>query len=374
MVNYRSKVLASMARHVGPNRFAASLCLVMAFGVLACSSRGALDHGKKDARDAASDVADASDISDAGAGQDTSTDTDAACTPMCENKTCGPDGCGGTCGPGCTFAEEICDAGQCTGRARVKVISYNIGCSCGETNTTMLEKVADLIVAEKADIAGVQEYWWDYAGADDPDTLAGLLNDRGYPMFSRYDKRFQVNSGKELGQIVLSKKPFEDFNVYRIQAGGGNKDIIQSFDYPLLSGKIRFFSVHPRPTVSCDVAPEMATHLKSYPGQSAIAVGDYNLIESNPCFDDLKTAYSNACAAVPDTTCEFTVDRTVWGGGVHAPPDLGAAIDFVWVTKTTDPPYTAPWKVISARADHDINDDVPVSDHLPVIAELELGQ
>ena len=37
---------------------------------------------------------------------------DNPCTPACEGKTCGDDGCGNTCGPGCG-EHESCNQGQC---------------------------------------------------------------------------------------------------------------------------------------------------------------------------------------------------------------------------------------------------------------------
>ncbi|MDP6947196.1 MAG: hypothetical protein QF464_23805, partial [Myxococcota bacterium] len=44
----------------------------------------------------------------------TPTDADALCEPECEGKSCGDDGCGGSCGPCDELGGEVCEAGQCT--------------------------------------------------------------------------------------------------------------------------------------------------------------------------------------------------------------------------------------------------------------------
>ena len=36
------------------------------------------------------------------------------CTPQCDGKQCGPDGCGGECLPGCIYRAECSQDGQCT--------------------------------------------------------------------------------------------------------------------------------------------------------------------------------------------------------------------------------------------------------------------
>jgi hypothetical protein len=40
-------------------------------------------------------------------------DEQCPCTPVCSNRLCGDDGCGGTCAPGCLADEECNEAGQC---------------------------------------------------------------------------------------------------------------------------------------------------------------------------------------------------------------------------------------------------------------------
>ena len=71
-------------------------------------------------------------------------DSKCFCTPNCTNKTCGDDGCGGSCGPACTSGKS-CDAGKCVdscsltkGRPLFCACSDKAQCSsnaCAEVNS-----------------------------------------------------------------------------------------------------------------------------------------------------------------------------------------------------------------------------------------------
>ncbi len=291
------------------------------------------------------------------------------CPTACAGRECGNDGCGGTCPPGCGIHGCCAEDGTCFSN-RLKVISYNIGCSCGWTDNAMLGKIADLIVAEQGDVVGLQEYWWDYAGTDSPDTIKQLLADRGYPMYGVYEKRFNLNSDVELGQIVLSKQPLQDYGFYRFQGGHTDQDMVQSFLYPLGAAAVRVFSVHPQPGKFCDVVGELNQYLDGFSSEMGVLMGDFNALTSDPCFTEIALDFRDCCQESSDATCDYTVDRTVWAGGVNAPPDLGEAIDYVFVRRGTLAPFPRPWTVVDTRASHTINQGIPVSDHFPVITEL----
>ncbi len=51
----------------------------------------------------------------------------ACCTPDCAGKSCGSDGCGGTCGSGCTFPQKCSTTGSCC--------TSSCGTSCGGPDT-----------------------------------------------------------------------------------------------------------------------------------------------------------------------------------------------------------------------------------------------
>jgi len=72
------------------------------------------------------------------------------CQPVCSGKTCGPDGCGGTCGPGC--ADKLkCDAtagtcSTCTPSCGTRKCGPDkAGCNCGVCtgNTTCVEGLCE---------------------------------------------------------------------------------------------------------------------------------------------------------------------------------------------------------------------------------------
>ncbi|HEY3446556.1 MAG TPA: hypothetical protein VGK67_09325 [Myxococcales bacterium] len=58
-----------------------------------------------------------------------------ACVPQCAGKKCGPDGCGGTCAPGCAAGEACGVAGACTACTATcgtrKCGADKDGCGCG---------------------------------------------------------------------------------------------------------------------------------------------------------------------------------------------------------------------------------------------------
>ncbi len=293
----------------------------------------------------------------------------ACCSPNCSGKECGDDGCGGTCSPGCDANGCCFDDGSCFSN-RLKLISYNIGCSCGLPNTAMLSKVADLIVAEQADVVALLEYRWDRGGDDNPNTILQLLSDRGYPMNGVYEKRFDWDANTELGQIVLSNQPVYDYDYYRFQGGHPNQDIVQSFRYPLGAGMVRVFSVHPQPGQFCSIVDELEQYMDGFSNEMSVLLGDFNALASDPCFGDIRNDFRDCCDESSDTTCRYTIDMTVWDGGIHAPPDLGEAIDFIFVRRGTMSPFPRPWTVVDTRSNHTINQGMAVSDHFPVIAEL----
>ena len=54
------------------------------------------------------------------------------CTPDCKNKTCGDNGCGGSCGT-CTSGMSCNENGQCQGDACATATVCNTSADCGST-------------------------------------------------------------------------------------------------------------------------------------------------------------------------------------------------------------------------------------------------
>jgi uncharacterized protein (TIGR03382 family) len=95
---------------------AAMLCLAL----LACDSSSDGGNGVLPGSDATGDTTNEPDTgveTDTGTSTDTGTDPDTGtCTPSCEGKTCGDDGCGGTCGacaPTSPCVASACVQGAC---------------------------------------------------------------------------------------------------------------------------------------------------------------------------------------------------------------------------------------------------------------------
>ncbi len=68
-----------------------------------------------------------------------------ACVPQCAGRTCGPDGCGGSCAPGCNAGEACSTAGACsacTANCGTRQCGADKdGCTCGQCtgNTTCVD-------------------------------------------------------------------------------------------------------------------------------------------------------------------------------------------------------------------------------------------
>jgi endonuclease/exonuclease/phosphatase family metal-dependent hydrolase len=256
-----------------------------------------------------------------------------------------------------------------------KAISYNVGLELF-TDLSRLQKIADLIAGEQPDVVGLQEYWHDTANGESvhPNTnrLLTLLAERGYPMYGKYEKRFDVTASVELYQMVLSKQSIDNYELVRFTGGNHpNEDMVQSFQYNFnTGGSVRVFNVHPQPSNFCSIVGELDVHLDKFSSQMGILMGDMNAWPDDSCLSAIYNDFRNTCSESSDRTCDYTIDNRVWSGDPNYLPEKGGPIDYIFVRKGTISPFSGPWTVIKTRSDYDINLDVPVSDHYPVISEL----
>lgn len=89
------------------------LISVVTLALAACSGNGNKDEAdfsylEVAAEQASAETAGAEDVRAADRGSP----EEVVCTPDCEDKLCGPDGCGGECGQ-CPLANDTCEEGQC---------------------------------------------------------------------------------------------------------------------------------------------------------------------------------------------------------------------------------------------------------------------
>lgn len=65
------------------------------------------------------------------------------CTPKCDGKECGPNGCGGDCSPGCNAAAGgVCSDGVCKGDCGAVAVMCNCGVPPSQTpGTEVLEPI-----------------------------------------------------------------------------------------------------------------------------------------------------------------------------------------------------------------------------------------
>lgn len=246
----------------------------------------------------------------------------------------------------------------------VTMITYNIA---GATPNfygdplPALNKLADFIVAQDADIVGLQEVDKGtnrHNNVDIPAEILQLLEQRNYPMNGRFANRFDVDGG-EFGNMVLSRYPIQNYQSLVLAP----QEIAQTFTVIANDHNFRVFNYHPFPKNSCTTINPFEDAIAAYPNDMIFLLGDFNALNSSPCLNDIKANFWNSCDFSPDESCNITVDATYNPAG-------SIGVDFVFVKQGVLSPYTDPWEVLTVFSDHDMNLGVPVSDHFPVTAIL----
>lgn len=206
----------------------------------------------------------------------------------------------------------------------LRVLSYNIGTYGKQQGDKYrrLEAVADEIVNGKIDIAAIQEIGRDDRRFDGVTILAGLLQERGYPMYWESTERFNPPgnglSGADYGQAVFSRYPIEDYRVtYLYQPSDkADEDTLTPLPDPYLpveemkirvstsADPVTVINWHPRPggyacwgnaqlrrLVSGEIGHDElrvydkfglpVSHKPDY-SQTTLIMGDFNQHEKNP--------------------------------------------------------------------------------------------
>ena len=277
----------------------------------------------------------------------------------------------------------------------LKVLSYNIGRFWpGQRDRRspyhQLDKLADLVVDNQIDVAGIQETEWGTARNNYADLLQQLrirLAERDHPMYGRFRYRFDVQNPSgfpprpttpgEFGMAVLSRWPLANYagGSATSLAGGDTGDDVgyQAVDVPTDLGPIRFYNMHPRPGgYACITINDFRTRILSrVANRMTVLAGDFNARPEHGCIRHLLQSYENSCAVVDDDNiCSIsTVDYEV---RPDIPPENRnrGPIDYVFYRRGTRNGFAAPWRAVTSFTDRAINEGLPVSDHRPVISGL----
>ncbi|MBO7127085.1 hypothetical protein J6W78_06030 [bacterium] len=183
---------------------------------------------------------------------------DTVCVPQCEGKQCGPDGCGGTCGEGCSVdqtcnAEFQCVADSCTtitlDTTNVTFDDYYMSYympytpnSGGEYDTFSLQLyyvdpvigTHELAGTNYADETGVFIFVYDETDSDDYKTY---FQKKGQVKVTAYDEE-AGNITAELKDVKLAEVTINEDDYSTVPVAGGKCYEIQNvtFSYPAGEG------------------------------------------------------------------------------------------------------------------------------------------
>jgi endonuclease/exonuclease/phosphatase family metal-dependent hydrolase len=233
-----------------------------------------------------------------------------------------------------------------------RVMTYNIHHGAGLDGRVDLQRIADLIKREQADIVALQEVDKGVqrtARRDCPAELAVLTG-----MTCVFSNNFHFQGG-EYGNAVLTRFPVKRWTNrhYKMLRPGEQRGLLQLV-----------LDVHGRDLVFMDThidfraddaerlmnVAELLELLPACHGQPVILCGDFNDTPRSRTHERLVSAFTDTWAAVGK------------GEGLTIPADKPAKrIDYIWLSKDSGLETVRAWVPKS-----------DASDHLPVVAELRL--
>ena len=232
-----------------------------------------------------------------------------------------------------------------------RVMTYNIHHGEGLDKKVDLQRIADLIKREQADIVALQEVDKGVRRTDRRDLPAELSALTGLACVFSNNFNYQ---GGQYGNAVLTRFPVKRWtNTYfKMLSPGEQRGLLQLV-----------LDVHGRELVIMDThidyrkddterlqnAAELHEILHQYGGRPIILCGDFNDTPGSPTHSKIAGDFTDAWAAVGA------------GGGFTIPAENPSKrIDYLWVSKSTPFIPVKAWVPESAA-----------SDHLPVVAEMQ---
>jgi endonuclease/exonuclease/phosphatase family metal-dependent hydrolase len=238
------------------------------------------------------------------------------------------------------------------------VTSFNIHHGRGTDGRLDLARIARVIRASGADVAGLQEVDRHFAGrsdwADQAAGLAALLDCHvAYGANIDLDPPAPGKPRPQFGNAVLSRYPIARWeNTHLFGSPGEEQRGLLHAEVDMAGVPLHVYVTHLAVSSPADRI-EQARQIVRMAGRSdpAVLLGDFNARPQTPEIDILGAALTDAWAAPP-------------AGGRPGPhPDAPEArIDYVFTSRR----LTATWTRFST-------DDPAASDHLPVVSRLVLG-
>ena len=236
--------------------------------------------------------------------------------------------------------------------ATFRVMSYNIHHGASLDGKVDLQRIADLIKREQADIVALQEVDKGVqrtARRDCPAELAALTG-----MTCIFSNNFSFQGG-EYGNAILTRFPVKSWTNrhYKMLRPDEQRGLLQAVldvrgrDLLFMATHIDFRQDDSERLANAGEIMEVA---KAYPGKPVIVCGDFNDTPKSRTHTKLAATFNDVWEAVGD------------GEGLTIPVEKPRKrIDFIWLSKQGGLQPVRAWV---PRSD--------ASDHLPVVAELRL--
>lgn len=250
------------------------------------------------------------------------------------------------CAVGCQSAQKLAAS------KTFRVMTYNIHHGEGLDGKVDLQRIADLIKREQADIVALQEVDKGVkrtARRDCPVELAALT---GLSCVFSNNYHFQ---GGEYGNAVLTRFPIKRWTNrhYKMLRPGEQRGLLQVV-LEVHGRELVFLDSHLDPrgddAERLFSAAELVEAVQPYRGQPVILCGDFNDVPDSRTCQKLAQEFTDTWKAVGA------------GGGFTIPAEKPRKrIDFIWTSKE---PALEALKVWVPESE--------ASDHLPVVAEFKL--
>jgi endonuclease/exonuclease/phosphatase family metal-dependent hydrolase len=229
-------------------------------------------------------------------------------------------------------------------------MSYNIHHGEGLDSKVDLQRIAELIKQEQADIVGLQEVDKGTERTQRRDFPAELAVLTGMTCVFSNNYHFQ---GGEYGNAILTRFPVKSVtnSLYKMLIPGEQRGILQVV-LEVRGRDLVFMNTHidyrPDDRERLSNTAEIRAFIKQYSGKPIILCGDFNDVRSSRTYQALSELFIDA----------WQVAGTGDGNTIPAAKPA-KRIDYIWLSKGSD---LTPLKVWVPRSE--------ASDHLPLVAEI----
>ncbi len=234
----------------------------------------------------------------------------------------------------------------------IRVMTYNIHHARGLDGKVDTDRIAEVILRERADIVGLQEVDRGVARTDRRDLIAELAQKTG---MQYYFERNVMYQGGDYGNGILSRYPIlERTNTHYRMIRAKEQRGVMKVALDIEGRRVMFMNTHidyrPDNEERLMNVEEIKGLIKGFGGVPVILCGDFNDYPGGRVHEELKTVLVDTWEAVGQ------------GDGFTYPSgEPRSRIDYVWMTPGQG---VKPVKAWVPRTE--------ASDHLPLVVEFEL--